>query len=53
MVDIAILAAIFAGLFGIGYYLGNQFGRTAQIREDIRRARENNTIVRIQNQSLN
>lgn len=49
MVDLMILMVIFAGLFGIGYYLGNQVGRTAHIREDIRRAREANIIARIQN----
>ena len=49
MVELVILALIFSGLFGFGYYLGNQVGRTAHIREDIRRAREANIIARIQN----
>lgn len=37
-------------LFALGYYLGNQLGRTAHIREDIQRAREMNIIARIENQ---
>jgi len=49
MTEIFILALIFAGLFTTGFYLGNQFGRTAQIREDIQRARDANIIARIQN----
>jgi len=49
MADLVILMIIFAGLFGLGYYLGNQVGRTAHIREDIRRARDANIIARIQN----
>ena len=49
MTDILILAIIFGGLFIFGFYLGNQFGRTAQIREDIQRARDANIIARIQN----
>lgn len=47
-------ALIFTGvsiaLFTLGYYLGNQLGRTAKIREELQRARENNTVARIQNQ---
>lgn len=47
-------ALIFTGvsiaLFILGYYLGNQLGRTAQIREELQRARENNIVARIQNQ---
>lgn len=50
MIDVFILAIILASLFGLGYYLGHQFGRSAHIREDIRRARDANTIMRIQNQ---
>ena len=50
MIDLLILAMILASLFGLGYYLGNQFGRSAHIREDLRRARDANIIVRIQNQ---
>lgn len=49
MTDILILALIFGGLFTFGFYLGNQFGRTAHIREDIQRARDANIIARIQN----
>ena len=50
MLDLIVLSLILAALFGLGYYLGNQFGRSAHIREDIQRARESNVIVRIQNQ---
>ena len=50
MFDLFVLSIILASLFGLGYYLGNQFGRSAHIREDIQRAREANVIVRIQNQ---
>jgi len=49
MTELFILAAIFSGLFGFGYYLGNQLGRTEHIREDLQRAREANIMVRIQN----
>ena len=49
MTELLTLAIIFAGLFGFGYYLGNQFGRTAHIREDMQRARETNITSRIQN----
>ncbi len=48
MTELLTLAFIFAGLFSFGYYLGNQFGRTAHIREDMQRARETNVIARIQ-----
>ena len=47
--ELLILAFIFAALFAFGYYLGNQVGRTAHIREDIRRACQANIIARIQN----
>ncbi len=47
---LVVIALICSGLFGIGYYLGNQLGRTAHIREDIQHARETNLIVRIENQ---
>jgi hypothetical protein len=50
MLDLVILSIILASLFGLGYYLGNQFGRSAQIRAEIQRARDANVIVRIQNQ---
>ena len=50
MTDVFVLSIILASLFSLGYYLGNQFGRSAHIREDIRRARESNAIIRIQNQ---
>lgn len=47
-------ALIFTGisivLFVLGYYLGNQLGRTSQIREELQRARDNNIVARIQNQ---
>ena len=49
MTGILILALIFGGLLTVGFYLGNQFGRTARIREDIQRARDANIIARIQN----
>jgi hypothetical protein len=49
MTELLVLALILAGLFSLGFYLGNQFGRSAHIREDIQRARENNLITRIQN----
>jgi hypothetical protein len=47
MMMLMVLALICGGLFVLGYYLGNQLGRTAHIREDIRRAREANLIARI------
>lgn len=50
MTDLLILALIFTGLFSIGYYLGNQSGRTARIREDLQKAREANVIARIEDQ---
>lgn len=50
VLDLIVLSVILGGLFGLGYYLGNQLGRTTHIREDLRRARESNIIVRIQNQ---
>jgi uncharacterized membrane protein YciS (DUF1049 family) len=50
MLDLFVLSIILACLFGLGYYLGNQVGRSAHIRENIQRARESNVIVRIQNQ---
>lgn len=49
MPDLLILMIIFAALFATGFYLGNQLGRTAHIRDDIRRAREANIIARIRN----
>ena len=50
MIELMILSVVLVTLFGLGYYLGNQFGRSAHIREDLRRARDANVIVRIQNQ---
>ena len=50
MTELIILTIIFSGLFSLGYYLGNQVGRTAHIRDDLRRAREENIVARIQNQ---
>ena len=50
MTELLILTVIFSGLFSFGYYLGNQVGRTAHIRDDLRRAREANIVARIQNQ---
>ena len=50
MTELLILTVIFSALFSVGYYLGNQFGRTAHIRDDLRRAREENIVARIQNQ---
>ena len=50
MMMLVIFTLICGGLFGLGYYLGNQLGRTAHIREDIRRARAENLIARINNQ---
>jgi hypothetical protein len=49
MMILMVLALICSGLFALGYYLGNQLGRTAHVREDIRRAREAHMIVRIDN----
>lgn len=47
---ILIIAALAcAGLFVLGYHVGNQLGRTAHIREDIQRARETRTVARISN----
>lgn len=50
MMMLLVLALVCSALFGLGYYLGNQLGRTAHIREDIQRAREMNIIARIENQ---
>ena len=49
MIILLALSLFCAALFGFGYYLGNQLGRTAHIREDIQRARDANLIVRIDN----
>lgn len=49
MMILLSVALICGALFGLGYYLGNQLGRTAHIREDIQRAREMNIIARIEN----
>lgn len=37
--SVLIFLAVSSLLFVLGYYLGNQYGRTAQIREELRRAR--------------
>ena len=50
MTELLILTVIISGLFSLGFYLGNQVGRTAHIRDDLRRAREANIVARIHNQ---
>ena len=50
MMMLIVFTLVCSGLFGLGYYLGNQLGRTAHVRDDIRRAREANLIARIENQ---
>jgi len=45
-----IFTVICAGLFILGYHLGNQLGRTAHIRENLQRARDANVVARIENQ---
>ena len=45
-----VIAGICAGLFFLGYYLGNQLGRTAHIRENLQRARDRQLVARIENQ---
>ena len=37
--NILIFLGISSLLFALGYYLGNQYGRTAHIRDDLHRAR--------------
>lgn len=49
MMMLVVFTLVCSGLFGIGYYLGNQLGRTAHIRENIQRARDTNLIARIEN----
>lgn len=49
MVELLVLSAIFIALVSLGYYIGNQVGRTAHIRDDLKRAREANIVARIQN----
>lgn len=44
------IALACTALFVLGYYLGNQLGRTAQIRDEIRHARETRIVARISNQ---
>lgn len=44
-----ILAAVCAGIFFLGYHLGNQLGRTAHIRENLQRARDTQIVARIEN----
>lgn len=41
------LAILCTGLFSLGYYVGNQLGQTAHIREDLRKAREAHVVARI------
>ncbi len=50
MTVLFIFTVLISGLFGFGYYLGNQVGRTAHIRADLQRARDANIVERIQNQ---
>jgi hypothetical protein len=47
MTYIIIAIAACSALFVLGYHLGNQQGRTAHIREDIRKARETRVVARI------
>lgn len=49
MTILFVLAATCAGIFFLGYYLGNQLGRTAHIRENLQRAREAHVVARIEN----
>jgi len=42
-------AVISAGLFLLGYHLGNQLGRTAHIRDSLARARTDKLVARIEN----
>lgn len=44
-----ILAAVCAGIFYLGYHLGNQLGRTAHIRDNLQRARDAHVVARIEN----
>lgn len=44
------LTAIGAGVFFLGYHLGNQLGRTAHIRDALQRARDAQIVARIENQ---
>jgi len=44
-----IISAIGAGIFFLGYHLGNQLGRTAHIRDALQRARDAQTVARIEN----
>lgn len=50
MTTLLIIAAVCAGIFFLGYHLGNQLGRTAHIRESLQRARDTQTVARIENQ---
>lgn len=50
MNTLLIIAGICAGVFFLGYHLGNQLGRTAHIRENLRRARDLQLVGRIENQ---
>ncbi|MFO7603121.1 MAG: hypothetical protein R6X06_04815 [Gammaproteobacteria bacterium] len=37
--SIVLVLTVSSLLFALGYYLGNQYGRTAHVRDDLRRAR--------------
>jgi hypothetical protein len=50
MTTLLIVAGICAGIFFLGYHLGNQLGRTAHIRENLQRARDRQLVARIENQ---
>lgn len=46
-----VAAALATGLvFVLGYHIGNQLGRTAHIRKQIQRARDERVIARISEQ---
>jgi hypothetical protein len=42
-----LVVTLSTGLFSLGYYVGNQLGQTAHIREDLRKAREARVVARI------
>jgi len=44
-----VFTVICAGLFLLGYHLGNQLGRTAHIRDSLARARADKLVARIEN----
>lgn len=45
-----LISAACAGIFFLGYHLGNQLGRTAHIRDNLQRARNAHVVARIENQ---